>query len=180
MWARIKESKVVEIVSIDPNDRFHPSLLFAECDESTKVGDLYESGEFFPPIYDVDSGFRDKQTEIVQKFKAAMAPVTSLYTAEEIASFPTQEPEALAWDADNTAPTPLIDFIVAERSTVDKATLVGRIISNASNYKGVAGPAIGKKKDFEDSLYALQVQHEDPDQPDVTQADIDAIVVDYS
>ncbi|EEF80858.1 hypothetical protein [Methylophaga thiooxydans] len=127
----------------------------------------------------IDDRLANKHSEIVQKFKLAMAPVTSLYTAEEIASFPTQEPEAIAWQSDNAAPTPLIDFIVAERASVDKATLVGRIISNASNYKSVAGPAIGKKQDYEDLLYALQTQHEDEQQPDVIQADIDAIVVDY-
>lgn len=128
----------------------------------------------------VDEFFGNKQIEITQKFKSAMSPVTSLYTAEEIASFPTQEPEALAWQADNTAPTPLIDFIVAERASVNKPTLVQRIIDNAADYKSVAGPAIGKKQDFEDQLYALKAQHEDPEQPDVTKADIDAIVVDFS
>lgn len=128
----------------------------------------------------IDQLMDNKQIEITQKFKAAMSPVTSLYTAEEIASFPTQEPEALAWQADNTAPTPLIDFIVSERSSVDKPTLVGRIITNASNYKSVAGPAIGKKQHFEDLLYVLKTQHEDSEQAAVTQSDIDAIVVDFS
>ncbi|WP_297813772.1 hypothetical protein [uncultured Methylophaga sp.] len=128
----------------------------------------------------IDKLLEKKQAEILQKFKIAMSSVTSLYTAEEIASFPTQEPEALAWQADNTAPTPLIDFIVAERASVDKPTLVQRIIDNAATYKTVAGPAIGKKQDFEDQLYVLKAQHEDPEQPDLTKADIDAIVVDYS
>jgi hypothetical protein len=128
----------------------------------------------------VEQLLNNKQGEITQKFKAAMSPVTSLYTAEEIASFPTQEPEALAWQADNTAPTPLIDLIVAERASVDKPTLVQRIIDNAADYKTVAGPAIGKKQDFEDQLYALKAQHEDTEKPDVTKADIDAIVVDFS
>ncbi|WP_273152867.1 hypothetical protein [Methylophaga thiooxydans] len=128
----------------------------------------------------IDDRLTNKQSEIVQKFKQAMSPVTSLYTAEEIASFPTQEPEALAWDADNTAPTPLIDGILAERSSVDKPTLVQRIINNAATYKSVAGPAIGKKQDYEDLLYALKTQHEDPEQDDITKADIDAVVVDFS
>ncbi len=122
----------------------------------------------------------NKQTDIVQKFKAAMSPITGIYTDEDIASFPTQEAEAKAWQADNTAATPFIDGLLANRPTVDKATLVQRIIDNANTYKSVAGPAIGKKQHYEDLLYALKVQHEDPEQPDVTKADIDAIVVDYS
>lgn len=121
-----------------------------------------------------------KQSEITQKFKQAMSPITGIYTDEDIASFPTQEAEAKAWQADNAAATPFIDGLLANRPSVDKATLVQRIIDNATTYKAVAGPAIGKKQHYEDLLYALKGQHEDPEQPDVTKADIDAIVVDYS
>lgn len=121
-----------------------------------------------------------KQSEITQKFKQAMSPITGIYTDEDIASFPTQEAEAKAYMLDNNAATPFIDGLLANRPSVDRATLVQRIIDNATTYKAVAGPAIGKKQHFEDLLYALKGQHEDPEQPDVTKADIDAIVVDYS
>jgi hypothetical protein len=121
-----------------------------------------------------------KQSEIVQKFKAAMSPITGIYTDEDIASFPTQEAEAKAYQADSNSPTPFIDGLLANRPTVDKATLAQRILENANTYKTVAGPAIGKKQHFEDQLYALKTQHEDPQQPDVTKADIDAVVVDFS
>ena len=121
-----------------------------------------------------------KNKEIISAYKQAMAPIKANYTDEDISSFPTQEAEAKAWDADNTAETPLLDYMLANRPTVDKATLVSRILQNAVVYKQIAGPAIGKKQYLEDQLYALKAQHEDPDQPDVTQADIDAIVVDFS
>lgn len=124
--------------------------------------------------------FNSKNNEIRQAFSQYMQPITEGYTAEEIASFPTQEPEALAWQADNTAATPLIDGILQQRTSIDKPTLVQRIIDNSVDYKTVAGQAIGKKQHFEDLLYALKQQHEDRDQPDVTQADLDAIVVDFS
>ncbi len=128
----------------------------------------------------IEQLFDNKQSEIVQKFKTAMSPITGIYTDEDIASFPTQEAEAKAWQADSNSPTPFIDGLLVNRPTVDKATLVQRILDNATAYKAVAGPAIGKKQHFEDQLYALKTQHEDPQQPDVTKADIDAIVVDYA
>jgi hypothetical protein len=136
------------------------------------------TGEWF--FADFQEAFMDKQSEIVQKFKAAMTPITGIYTSEDIASFPTQEAEAKAYLADSNADTPFIDGLLANRPTVDKPTLVQRIIDNASDYKTVAGPAIGKKQYYDDQLYALKAQHADPEQPDVTKADIDAIVVDYS
>ena len=126
------------------------------------------------------SAFSDKNAEIRSGFISAMTPITSNYTAEDIASFSTQQAEAKAWEADNNAETPLLDFMVANRPSVDKATLVSRILANSVIYKQIAGPAIGKKQHFEDLLYALKARHEDPNQPDATQADFDAIVVSFS
>jgi hypothetical protein len=133
-----------------------------------------------PKPFDFSEALQLKIAELVLAYKHAMTSITANYTTEDIASFPTQEAEAKAWDADNEAETPLIDYMLDERPTVDKPTLVSRILQNAVTYKQIAGPAIGKKQYLEDQLYALKTQHEDPEQPDVTQADIDAIVVDFS
>lgn len=121
-----------------------------------------------------------KRGEVVAQSRLALNTITKAYTRDEIDSWPTQESEARAWTADNTASTPLIDFLVANRPSVDKATLVGRILTNAQNYKEVSGSVIGKLQAFNDQLDALQTQHDDPGQPDVTQSDIDEIIVDYS
>lgn len=138
--------------------------------------------EFIAPlsIFNFQASFSTKTSEIRQAFSLAMQPITATYTAEDIASFPTQEAEARAYEADPEADTPLLDFMVANRPSVDKPTLVSRILANSVIYKQVAGPAIGKKQHYEDLLYALKAQHDDPEQPDVTQADFDAIVVDFS
>lgn len=130
--------------------------------------------------FNFDLAFAVKTNEIRNAFSSAMLPITSTYTSEDIASFPTQESEAKAYEEDPQADTPLLDFMVANRPGVDKPILVSRILANSVVYKQVAGPAIGKKQHFEDLLYALKAQHEDSEQPDVTQADFDAIVVDFS
>ncbi|EIV6944794.1 TPA: hypothetical protein N6Y29_001238 [Escherichia coli] len=46
MWARIEENKVEEITEINPEGRFHPSLIWKECPADTQQGDLYIDGEF--------------------------------------------------------------------------------------------------------------------------------------
>lgn len=38
MWARLENDKVVEIIDFDPKGKFHPSLVFASCKATTKVG----------------------------------------------------------------------------------------------------------------------------------------------
>lgn len=167
-----KQGKVFAFESNGSQDHLITSDMI-EIDES-EVQSVIDSS------LTIDELFNNKQSEITQKFKAAMSPITGIYTDEDIASFPTQEAEAKAYQADSNSPTPFIDGLLANRPTVDKATLVQRILDNANTYKAVAGPAIGKKQHFEDQLYALKTQHEDPQQTDVTKADIDAIVVDYS
>lgn len=49
MWALIVDGMVWEITEIDPADRFHPSLVWVECDGSVKPGDLYDGGAFKTP-----------------------------------------------------------------------------------------------------------------------------------
>ena len=136
--------------------------------------------EDYEKSFNFFDSFNIKVNEVLASYKQAMLPIKANYTDEDIASFPTQEAEAKAWDADNNVPSPLLDYMLANRPTVDKATLVSRILQNAVIYKQIAGPAIGKKQHLEDQLYALKAQNEDPEQPDATQADIDAIVVDFS
>lgn len=127
-----------------------------------------------------NASFQSKLTEVIDAFQVAMMPISANYTTEDIASFPTQEAEAKDYEADQNADTPLLDFMVANRPSIDKPTLVSRILANSLIYKQVAGPAIGKKQHFEDLLYALKEQQDDPQLPDITQADFDAIVVDFS
>lgn len=97
----------------------------------------------------------EKQSEITAGFLSAINFLTSQYTSAEISSFGVQEDEAVAWTADNLAPTPSIDLIVANRPSVDKAELVSRIIDNAAAYKSIVFNAMGKKQAYEDRLYAL-------------------------
>lgn len=141
---------------------------------------IITDGEHIGWTINFEAAFQSKLNEIVSGFQLAMQPISAGYTPEEIASFPTQEAEAKAYSLDTNADTPTLDFMVANRPSIDKPTLVSRILANSVIYKQIAGPAIGKKQHLEDLLYALLEQHEDAEQADVAQADFDSIVVDFS
>lgn len=83
--------------------------------------------------------------EINKTFEEEIAAVKEGYLDDEIKSWPQQIAEAQAYQADQTAPTPLLDAMVTERGTT-KDELVLRIATNASAYAAVFGAALGKKQ----------------------------------
>lgn len=50
-YARIENDIVFELAVFDSiENRFHPSLIWVECTEDTKYGDLYKNGVFTTPL----------------------------------------------------------------------------------------------------------------------------------
>ncbi len=46
MWARIENATVAEVTNIDPQGRFHPSLIWVACSDDTRSGMQYVNGLF--------------------------------------------------------------------------------------------------------------------------------------
>jgi hypothetical protein len=46
MWARIENATVAEVTNIDPQGRFHPSLIWMACPDNTRSGMQYMNGVF--------------------------------------------------------------------------------------------------------------------------------------
>lgn len=83
--------------------------------------------------------------EARKQFVVDMAAIRSEYLPEERETWGTQLEQAKAWDADNAAPTPMLDAMVAA-SGQDKADLVARILAKAAAYEVAVGAALGKKQ----------------------------------
>ncbi|MFL1515319.1 DUF4376 domain-containing protein [Pseudomonas prosekii] len=55
MWARIEDAAVAEVTDIDPQDRFHPSLIWVPCPHHVVSGMDYVNGTFtLPPKAPID------------------------------------------------------------------------------------------------------------------------------
>ena len=78
-------------------------------------------------------------------FESEIAAVKEGYTEDEIKSWDQQVAEAQAYQADQTAATPLLDAILINRGGT-KDELVLRIATNATQYAQVFGAALGKKQ----------------------------------
>lgn len=83
--------------------------------------------------------------EINAAFEKEVAAIKAGYTEDEIKSWPQQIAEAEAYQADNTAVTPLLDAMIAATGGT-KDELVLRIATNATQYAQVFGAALGKKQ----------------------------------
>lgn len=81
------------------------------------------------------------------------------YPQTEIESFYRQEKEALAWQADNKADTPMLKQIARVRG-VPFDVLVGKVIEKASQFAVAIGVIIGQRQAFEDRLLATKTQEE--------------------
>jgi hypothetical protein len=47
MWALVIDGEVREVTDIDPQGRFHSSLVWVACDESVEPGYLYDGQSFY-------------------------------------------------------------------------------------------------------------------------------------
>lgn len=173
MWALIVNNQVVELTEVDPAGRYDPDMDWRKAPEDAEQGDHFEGGIYTKPPFDAASAVLEKRAEITGLFQLATAAISAQYTPEEIATFPIQQGEAKAWILDHDADTPALDFLVANRPGVGKATLATRIVENATAYSGIVFPAMSKKQAYEDALYKIDLET-------ATAADFDAIEVDYN
>ncbi len=111
----------------------------------------------------------DINTKVGTVFDSKVSLVTSGYTDKSIETWDLQRSEALAYDADVNAPTPLVDSLAIARG-ITKEDLVGRILAKATAFAGVMGALLGNQQRIED-LVALAVDADDMEELERIEAD---------
>ena len=104
--------------------------------------------EYVPTFEELKSA---KLSEINAAYNAATSSLVVAYPKSELLTFDKQEAEARAWQADNSAETPLVDMLSAGRQ-IDKADLVRRIIAKADAFAIASGSLTGQRQRYEDML----------------------------
>lgn len=165
MWARIEGDRVAEITDIDPEGRFHHSLMWVYAGESdVQVGWNYndKTDSFTPPEI--------KVTPLQVHSDAAMAQVNAEYTKRmgaiaddyplyERESWSVQMQEARDVQANPDAPTPWLDACARQRG-MDKLELAQRILAKDTDYRRVSGFLTGVRQGHEDCI-TLLLEEED-------------------
>ena len=93
----------------------------------------------------VDEAKANQVRAITKEFESTVSQLKSGYSESEIQSWDLQIKEAEAYQADNTAATPLLDSMLSTRGGT-KDELVLRIATNATQYTQIFGAALGKKQ----------------------------------
>ena len=92
-----------------------------------------------------------KQTEINNLFNTEIATIKGHVMQGEIDSFDTQEREAVAFIADNTAIVPLLAGLAVIRG-ITVVDLANRVVGHAEAYRIAIATTMGKKHKFEDQI----------------------------
>jgi hypothetical protein len=73
----------------------------------------------------------------------------------EVATWEEQKREALAYTADNTASTPMLDILSAGRG-IEKSELVTKVLANVESYKTILANLLLEQQLLEDRVRACQ------------------------
>jgi len=131
-YAQIVNNKVHGIFEYEVLPEFDNTIVMIDVTNLTPipfVGQEYNGTEFVKPIPPTLDEQKQSKIKLLQSnYQSNYNAYLSKYPEAEIASFPTKQKEALAYQADNTAPTPVIDSIIKTLG-VTKADYVAAIIA---------------------------------------------------
>lgn len=72
MWARLENNIVRELINFNPEGKYHPSLIWMECDESVATGMVYSASleKFLEKDYNEVSAINWAQNRKIEYLKA--------------------------------------------------------------------------------------------------------------
>ena len=159
--AKIENGKVTNVIKAD-------SALngFIECNVDTAIGDLYDGTTFSKyvepiPVLTLDEQKLAKIKQLQDKYQQEYDAYLAQYPKREVDSFPVKQAEAIAYTANNTALTPVIDAIVGSNATL-KSAYITSIMAKVTALAQQEGQMVT----IRDSIKAC-----------TTQAELDGIVI---
>lgn len=113
-----------------------------------------KSGSVEPfPAPSLADAQRDKLIEINAAFEAAAAALTAGYPKTETLTWPDQQREAMAWQADGNAATPFLDALAAARG-IPRATYIAKTVAKINLFKAASAALVGKRQKLADQIQA--------------------------
>jgi hypothetical protein len=130
------------------NCSFHP-------DRPPAVLELYQPPAPQPYVPDLATVKQQALDELVHIFEERANAIAGRYPWFERDTWQDQEREALAYQADPNAPTPLLTGIATQRG-ITVAELAQRVIANAAAWRAVAPELCGQRQAAADQINAAE------------------------
>lgn len=90
-------------------------------------------------------------SEINASFNQIYSGISNEYPEGERLTWDTQRTEVLAWLADNSVSTPIMDTIASSRG-IDREVLIGKAAIKIQEYTNLGGTLVGKRQGYEDAI----------------------------
>jgi len=97
----------------------------------------------------------EKLRQINQAFRDAASELTAGYPAEETLTWGIQQSEALAWQANSSAPTPYLDGLAAERG-IDVLDMRQRTLNKVLQFMSASQVLVGVRQRLEHEIEDAQ------------------------
>ena len=166
-YAQIVNNKVHGIYDYDVLPEFSTDIKMVDITNLTtkpNIDDSYDGTNFIAKTVIVPTLDEQKQAKIKQlqdKYQSEYDAYLAQYPKREVDSFPVKQSEAIAYNLDNTAPTPVIDAIISKNGAA-KSDYVASILTKVTALAAQEGEMVA----IRDSIKAC-----------TTQDELDAIVV---
>lgn len=94
-----------------------------------------------------------KLSEINEKAEAMASSLTAGYPEFEMKTWPQQESESMAWNADNTAPTPMIDIMATVRG-INRELYLQKTLTKVTLFRQASSNLVGQRQKYADMVAA--------------------------
>lgn len=107
-----------------------------------------------PPVT-VEQAKARKHAEINAAFSDAATALTDGYPDAEKLTWPVQQQEALAWDADNNSPTPYLDSVASARG-IDEVEMRQLTLAQVQAFRTASAGLVGTRQRLRDQIDAAE------------------------
>jgi len=165
-YAQIVNNKVHGVFEYEVLPEFDNTIVMIDVTNLAtlpSIGDTYNGSNFIlPSPLTLDEQKQAKIKQLQDKYQEDYDTYLAKYPKSEVASFPDKKKEALAYNLDNTSPTPIIDAIVASMPSTAKEEYIQSVLNKVLYLAGKEGAMVEIRDQIkacttQDELDAIQV-----------------------
>ncbi len=137
---------------IEVNGEWLPTTIDSDHElyEAAMQGAFGEIAPYVEPEIDIQTYYDERIADIHQWLNEQLQPISARYSAAERETWELQRQEALSYQANDKAATPMIDTLIHGRD-ITKQAMVATILHNAKTYRTLVATAMNQAQRWRDA-----------------------------